>query len=150
MIRKNDLTDSPLPPHIVKRIVRIADVDRDGRLNYQEFVAMINNPKFQPIFGRYVSKYIKFIVPRKRLAAARTTAEVDAAIVYEDEYTFWPPKIGMILISVVEIIFFFIDECTEKNSTKSASGPMAQIFIYDPTQRDEFWRFLTYMFVHIG
>lgn len=32
----------------------------------------------------------------------------------------------------------------------SISGPIAQQFIYNPRRRDEFWRFATYMFVHVG
>lgn len=29
-------------------------------------------------------------------------------------------------------------------------GKTAQVFIYNPSKRHEAWRFLTYMFVHIG
>lgn len=27
---------------------------------------------------------------------------------------------------------------------------MAQLFIYNPRRREEAWRFVTYMFVHVG
>lgn len=67
---------------------------------------------------------------------------------YEDEYKFWPPPIWMVLISVVEIVLFCIDEA--HGDTKFGDGPIAEGAIYDPKRRQEFWRFITYMFVHIG
>lgn len=69
---------------------------------------------------------------------------------YEELYSCYPPAVGMIIISLVEIIFFCIDEATEKDSTRSATGPTATLFIYDPYKRSEVWRYITYMFVHIG
>lgn len=32
----------------------------------------------------------------------------------------------------------------------SVNGPAATLFIYNPRRRDEAWRFVTYMFVHVG
>lgn len=32
----------------------------------------------------------------------------------------------------------------------STSGPIAKFFIYTPYKREEAWRFVTYMFVHVG
>ncbi|KAJ3651114.1 hypothetical protein Zmor_017172 [Zophobas morio] len=148
MIRRNSLTEDPIPSHVVRKIHQIADADHDGRLNYIEFVNMINDPKFRSIFGRYVTKYVNFVVPRKKLGV--WDDEPDLQTLYEDEYSCCPPRLGMIIISVIEIIFFCIDEAKEANSTKYAAGPMAMLFIYDPAKRYEFWRFLTYMFVHIG
>ncbi|RZC38501.1 rhomboid-related protein 2, partial [Asbolus verrucosus] len=148
MIRRNGLTEEPLPPLVVRRIHQIADTNHDGQLDYNEFVGMINNPTFSHIFGRYVTKYVNFVIPRKRLGGA--PGDVPDIALYEDEYTCCPPKLGMIIISIIELIFFMIDEFHEENSTKFASGPMAQTFIYDPAKRYEIWRFLTYMFVHIG
>lgn len=70
--------------------------------------------------------------------------------VYEDEYSCFPPPVGMIIISIVEIIFYIIDEVKSPGSSMYAGGPMADLFIYDPQRRKQAWRFLTYMFVHIG
>ncbi|KAI8441903.1 hypothetical protein MSG28_005581 [Choristoneura fumiferana] len=66
---------------------------------------------------------------------------------YEEEYTCWPPAICMIIISLVEIVLFCYDAA---HGSTRAGGPMAKIFIYDPHKRHEAWRFLTYMFVHVG
>lgn len=66
---------------------------------------------------------------------------------YEEEYSCWPPAICMIFISIVEIILFCYDAAQGKTD---ATGPIAQIFIYNPHKRQEAWRFLTYMLVHVG
>lgn len=134
---------------MVLRIHQEADTNGDGRLNYREFVQMINT---QPIFKKIVTRYVNFVIPRKNLGAVppRGETQVDGAGEYEEQYSCCPPKIGMIAISLIELIFFIIDEYKERNSTNFASGPMAQLFIYDPTKRYEAWRYLTYMFVHIG
>ncbi|KPJ02836.1 Protein rhomboid [Papilio xuthus] len=53
----------------------------------------------------------------------------------------------MIIISLVEIVLFCYDAAQGKTD---ATGPIAQIFIYNPHKRQEAWRFLTYMLVHVG
>ncbi|KAJ3651116.1 hypothetical protein Zmor_017174 [Zophobas morio] len=61
----------------------------------------------------------------------------------------WPPSFGLIIISCIQFIFFLIDEIIKNvDSTNSATGPIAKLFTYDPMKRYEFWRYLTYMFVH--
>jgi rhomboid-related protein 1/2/3 len=44
----------------------------------------------------------------------------------------------------------FRDDRDLKQIGTSTSGPMATMFIYNPRQRYEKWRFVTYMFVHVG
>lgn len=66
---------------------------------------------------------------------------------YEEEYSCWPPAICMIIISIAEIVLFCYDAAKGKTD---ATGPIAQIFIYNPHKRQEAWRFLTYMLVHVG
>nr|CAH7712261.1 unnamed protein product [Callosobruchus chinensis] len=51
------------------------------------------------------------------------------------------------MISILEAACFAIDEQTK---SKTGLGLSATIFIYDPWKRQEAWRFLTYMLVHIG
>ncbi|KAL3271049.1 hypothetical protein HHI36_021549 [Cryptolaemus montrouzieri] len=89
--------------------------------------------------------FIQMTIPPRR---PRTETVTDG--VYEEEYSCYPPAVGMIIISLIEIIFFCVDEATGKNSTRSGTGPISNIFIYDPYERKQVWRFITYMFVHIG
>ncbi|EFA08482.1 rhomboid-related protein 2 [Tribolium castaneum] len=144
----NDLIESreydhDIPEHVVRKIHQMADQNHDDRIDFTEFVDMINHPDLQYVFGHYVNRYIQMVVPRRRGAS-----EVDGA--YDDQYSCYPPAVGMIIISLIEVIFFCVDEAIEADSTKSASGPISSVFIYDPYKRQEAWRFITYMFVHVG
>lgn len=135
--------DNDIPAHVVKKVHQLADQNNDDRIDFTEFVEMINHPDLQYLFGHYVNRYIQMVVPRRR-----GVTEPDGA--YDDQYTCYPPAVGMIFISLIEIIFFCVDEAIEANSTRSASGPISTVFIYDPYKRQEVWRFITYMFVHVG
>lgn len=67
---------------------------------------------------------------------------------YEEEYSCRPPAIAMIIISIIEIILFMYDVI--KHKSLSVEGPAATLFIYNPYKRYQAWRYLTYMFVHVG
>ncbi|RLU14801.1 hypothetical protein DMN91_012688 [Ooceraea biroi] len=67
---------------------------------------------------------------------------------YEDEYSCRPPAVAMIIISLIEIILFLYDVI--KHKSLSVEGPAATLFIYNPHKRYQAWRYLTYMFVHVG
>ncbi|KAG5900299.1 hypothetical protein JTB14_000825 [Gonioctena quinquepunctata] len=146
----NDIIESreyeeDIPPHCVRKIINLHDRDGDRKLDFDEFYEMINNPDLQYVFGHYINRYINWIIPRKQHPTRTVTDGI-----YEEEYSCYPPAVGMIILSLVEIIFFCVDEATEYESTKTASGPCATIFIYEPSRRREVWRYITYMFVHIG
>lgn len=53
-----------------------------------------------------------------------------------DYCTNWPPPFFIVLITVFQIVYFIADQSNV-------------YLMYDPKKRNEFWRFLTYMFVHI-
>lgn len=67
---------------------------------------------------------------------------------YEEEYSCRPPAVAMIIISIIEIILFLYDMI--KHKSLSVEGPAATLFIYNPHKRYQAWRYLTYMFVHVG
>jgi rhomboid-related protein 1/2/3 len=134
-----------IPKHVVRKIHQMADQNRDNRIDFNEFVDMVNNPDLQYFFGHYVTRYVQLVVPRRPTTA---TTEIDG--LYEEQYSCYPPAVGMIILSLIEIIFFCVDEAVEANSTRSATGPISSVFIYDPNKRSEVWRFITYMFVHVG
>ncbi|XP_066257949.1 rhomboid-related protein 2-like [Euwallacea similis] len=147
----NDMIESreyeqDIPAHCVQKIHELHDTNLDRKLNFEEFIEMIHNPELSQIFGHYFTRYINLIIPRKAPHPSHTATDG----IYEEEYSCYPPAVGMIIISLIEIILFCVDEFTEKDSTKIASGPTATLFIYEPYKRHEAWRYLTYMFVHIG
>lgn len=67
--------------------------------------------------------------------------------------TFCPPPLMMITLSFIEVVMFAIDIFSngfmiDRAGGGTTMGPAASIFIYDPSKREEVWRFVTYMFVH--
>lgn len=48
------------------------------------------------------------------------------------------------------LCLFSEDPYSYKKIGESTNGPAATLFIYNPFRRYEVWRFVTYMFVHVG
>ncbi|KAK9754185.1 EF-hand domain pair [Popillia japonica] len=141
-----------LPYHVIRNIHEKADRNDDGKLDQEEFIHMVLDPENSYFFKPYLNKYIHFLVPPQHLRAASRRVSIEGGRdeydgLYEDEYSCWPPPIAMAVISVIEIILFIIDAA--KGYTE-ANGPIANALLYNPHRRKEFWRFLTYMFVHVG
>ncbi|XP_050311400.1 rhomboid-related protein 2-like [Anthonomus grandis grandis] len=169
-----------LPEDKIRYIFKLADKDGSKCVNFDEFVDLLEHPDFKHVFGQYVNNYVKFLVPQHKPKphivprgrsiriqswkkeeeeetgfiqtdyASVAAAKYEEDISYGDEYTCCPPPFAMVLISVLELVFFLTDEISEKNSTLTGTGVTAKLFLYEPNKRHEAWRFLTYMFVHIG
>ncbi|XP_049699063.1 rhomboid-related protein 2 isoform X3 [Helicoverpa armigera] len=139
-----------LPDNVVDKIMSLADRDNSGYLDFNEFVAMMHNPDLKAVFGHFVARYVHSIIPQR--GPVDTTARSKSYFTYadgtyEEEYSCWPPAVCMILISLVEIVLFCYD-AAEGNT--QANGTIAKLFIYNPHKRQEAWRFITYMLVHVG
>uniref|UniRef100_A0A182NNA5 Rhomboid-like protein n=1 Tax=Anopheles dirus TaxID=7168 RepID=A0A182NNA5_9DIPT len=133
-----------MPELCAKQLLKISDVNNDGRLDFEEFYKLsIEHPYF---LWKMCLQYCKVVVPNRNGVAADV---IDGE--YEQSMKLWPPPLMMIIFSILEIIFFVVDivKTQDQNGTNT-SGPMATLFIYNPHLRHEVWRFLTYMFVHIG
>ncbi|CAH1163123.1 unnamed protein product [Phaedon cochleariae] len=137
--------EEDIPQYCVRKILKLHDYNEDQQLNFEEFHEMINNPDLQYVFGHYINRYINWIIPRRQHPSRTVTDGL-----YEEEYSCYPPAVGMIILSLIQVIIFCVDEATEHDSTRSATGPAAIVFIYEPSKRREVWRYITYMFVHIG
>jgi membrane associated rhomboid family serine protease len=62
-------------------------------------------------------------------------------------------KFPTALYNIPQLLLPFHSDYNEKdfkNVGTSVNGPMATMFIYNPRKREEAWRFVTYMFVHVG
>ncbi|CAH0402905.1 unnamed protein product [Chilo suppressalis] len=129
-----------LPDNVVDKIMNLADRDNSGYLDFNEFVDMMHHPDLKAVFGHFVARYVHSIIPHRD--PVDTTDGT-----YEEEYSCWPPAVCMILISLVEIVLFCYDAA---QGNTDANGPIAKLFIYNPHKRQEAWRFITYMLVHVG
>ncbi|OXU25961.1 rhomboid-related protein 3 isoform X2 [Nasonia vitripennis] len=151
MIRGSSSYTNDIPSRVVRMIMHKADLDDSGYLEYPEFIAMIHRKDMQGVFGHFVQRYVHSMVPCRPCATAslQMTRSGDFPDgLYEEEYSCNPPALAMIIISVLEIILFLYD--TIAHNAVAVEGPMATLFIYNPQKRYQAWRYLTYMFVHVG
>lgn len=162
LIKENPGQCQDLPKGITKEILKYADTDNDGQLDFEEFYKLSQEHKW--LIKDWCVKYCRYIVPRRDGAIHDETGygyhvdhvEVDGA--YENQMKFFPPPLTMVIFSIVEVIFFIVDiiylddykDGDIKNVGTSVNGPMATKLIYNPRKREEAWRFMTYMFVHVG
>ncbi|XP_049794248.1 protein rhomboid-like isoform X1 [Schistocerca nitens] len=132
----DELFITGIPDHAVRRLMKSADHDESGYIEYKEFMKMVKSSQFQSLLKFYVARYVDTVVPKGAMEGA-----------YEEEYTCKTFINSIAIISVIEIFFFIIDESLSENYV---FGPVARLFIYNPYRRSEIWRWLTYMFVHVG
>ncbi|PNF37657.1 hypothetical protein B7P43_G11934 [Cryptotermes secundus] len=140
-----------LPEVAVQRILRRADIDQNGYLDYTEFKEMVQSPEWRITLQNAVDQYVKFLVPARPVSidVTDTGDETSGRLVYyESHYRCWPPPLGMFIISIIEIATFVTDVINA--DTVMADGPIATKLLYTPYRRFEAWRFFTYMFVHVG
>nr|CAD7406627.1 unnamed protein product [Timema poppensis] len=146
MIRSESFSHD-IPTHVVKQIMEKADRDQNGYLTYEEFEQMVHSEENQGLFSKSLNRYVKSVVPNKR-RFTRGGDTQDGSGLYEEQYSCLPPRLLMITISILEIASFLWDVVDD--NTVLADGPAAKILMYNPFKRYEAWRFVTYMFVHVG
>ncbi|KAJ1524359.1 hypothetical protein ONE63_010861 [Megalurothrips usitatus] len=148
-VLKSNAFENDIPQRCIKRLLKRSDENKDGYIDYSEFLKMIQEPEVRSMFGQGVQRYIKrTIVPRRPPPSVQRAMDTTDYGEYEDEYTCNPPAVCMIIVSLLEIIAFLYDVI--QNGRSSVNGPAAKLFIYNPRQREEAWRYFTYMFVHVG
>lgn len=91
-----------LPKGFAKKLMKAADQNNDGYLDFEEFYQMTREHHY--LFKDMCVRYCRLVVPSRNPVAAD---EPDGE--YERSMTFWPPPLTMIVFSIVEIIFFVID-----------------------------------------
>ncbi|XP_037931123.1 protein rhomboid [Teleopsis dalmanni] len=139
-----------IPQYIAVQILKKSDDDNNGQLDFEEFYRMSLQHKW--IFRNVLARYCRLVVPPPKPLEGD---EPDGA--YEKQMSICPPPLTMVIFSLVEIIMFLIDvihfqddPTNNKNIGESTNGPAATLFIYNPYKRFEAWRFVSYMFVHVG
>ncbi|XP_056640524.1 rhomboid-related protein 1-like [Diorhabda sublineata] len=145
-----------IPKKALTKIMRMADQNGDEKLCYQEFVDLVQSKDFRYTLNKYAIAYVNNLIPRPK--KARTTFRTRSLQIGDEtgqqdicnEYSCFPPPVFMFLITVLEVVLFTIDELTQKGSSLTASGIIGKHLLFDPNKKSEVWRFVTYMFVHIG
>ncbi|GAV06164.1 hypothetical protein RvY_16191 [Ramazzottius varieornatus] len=135
-----------MPEQIRDDLLRRADLNRDGYLEFHEFLRLVelvdehaHLDRFQKVLA--IASYV--VVP-----------ESDRPDFVESElrhYSCCPPPIFMILISLTELGLALYYHFTIKGGMGMNHGvDRKDILLYNPYRRKEAWRLLSYMLVHAG
>ncbi|XP_050524810.1 rhomboid-related protein 2 isoform X2 [Daktulosphaira vitifoliae] len=139
-----------IPSKCLKSIALAVDRDQNEYISFREFLNfMENHPVAKSLTSSVLNKYIHYAIVPRGPPRLRSVGLDHTDGDYEDEYSCNPPALCMILVSLIEI-FIFTWDVLKLHTTESIRGPMASTFIFNPHRRHEAWRFLTYMFVHVG
>lgn len=155
-LRSMDTED--LPTDKLENLLRRADADRDGMLDYEEFVQLMTAAETAGVTIQELTKFqiliktaVSTVVPKNRIAA---DGETDLVEDYTSHYSCCPPPLFMITISVVELAIFIGYAIVQKGkgipTTMTTGAPLESPLVYNPYRRYEAWRFLSYMFIHDG
>ncbi|XP_043224699.1 rhomboid-related protein 3-like isoform X2 [Amphibalanus amphitrite] len=132
-----------LPDSVLDDILAKADRNIDGVISYEEFLQMVEGQNLSPIGG---GMFRSFLVR----AAYSVVPKSQRTRRYVDQYSCCPPPVFMVLVSLVELVLFIVDGIRLGGVTASGPVDTDSVLIYNPRRRREAWRFLSYMFVHVG
>ncbi|VUZ48943.1 unnamed protein product [Hymenolepis diminuta] len=169
------LHDSGIPPARTKRFFRKADLNRDERVNYDEFLRQIMFEDSQFLhklaFGkRALNRAVIAVAPQMARRKQRIQMQrngIDETDLYNwgeenvnnyiEAYDCRPPPIFIPLITFSQIAVFVYyaivlsqDDNPFNDVTATSGVPMKSPLIYLPTKRYQAWRFVSYMFIHNG
>lgn len=96
---------------------------------------------------RGLALYVHHVVPPRGLPADTIDGKGDE---YWKAYSCTPPPLFIILISLVELVVFICYGVELGGITASGPVPVDSPLIYDPYLRYQAWRYITYIFIHVG
>ncbi|KAJ8917332.1 hypothetical protein NQ315_002354, partial [Exocentrus adspersus] len=130
-----------VPDRVVKCLHRCFDKNQDHQLDFDEFLDLMIDPAVTSTFKRIGSRYLKFVAPssirRRSLTLRRNISNTG---LYEEEITFNQYTVGMLVLSIVQIVCYYVDmeldyairDYTEFNSRK----------------KYQVWRYVTFVLDH--
>ncbi|XP_077532708.1 uncharacterized protein LOC144145091 [Haemaphysalis longicornis] len=141
---KNVDLERDIPASILDEILEQADADNNGKLSFAEFKKMVrahNLGILRPRFHLLARIAAMAVVPKnQRARAVRLQME-------ENEGR---PPMFMALLSLVQLAVFVYYAWTKKEFSPTGDVPEDSPLVYNPHKRQEAWRFVTLMFVHVG
>jgi len=143
---------------VLRELKRLSNGELENRLgiNFSKVDDILN--RVQPEADGLIS-YKKFIevVRQYRLRSEQESriTNVVRIFAFTEEFSCKPPTLFMLIISLFELVFFIYTSLKMPQDYGLSIGwsgpvPHCSYLIYNPARRSEVWRFLTYMFVHIG
>uniref|UniRef100_A0A7I4YAS0 rhomboid protease n=2 Tax=Haemonchus contortus TaxID=6289 RepID=A0A7I4YAS0_HAECO len=124
-------------------VTMIANIDQNGDklIDFSEFCTLMSRVKHLRL-RHLMFRAAQFVVPR-----SKRTEHFD----YLQKYKCCPPPLFMVIISIIQVAIY-IYYTAESGEGISITGPVPtkSPLIFNPYRKDEVWRFITYMFIHIG
>ncbi|XP_066251870.1 rhomboid-related protein 2-like [Euwallacea similis] len=122
-------------PEAAEFVFERSDQDRNGGIDFQEFVAMLL--LYQAIFQRYVRRYVRlFIVPRPTKGTCKITLVKRRSIsyCYEKFVSFNISTLILVLLSMTQVILYLAN-CQEWLK-------------FEHDKKKQLWRYFTFIFTH--
>jgi len=121
-------------------LLKNVDLNDDKHVDFGEFSAMMARAKKLKMRGMVL------FASRMVLAKGQTPQ-----IRYLLQYNCLPPPLFMVLISLMQIIsYFYYTLAAQDKFSPAGPVPFHSVFILNPTERNQIWRYITYQFIHIG
>ena len=126
--------NSGLGSKTIRKIIRTelkkADKNNDGFIDEQEFLDLVMDKSLDQNMALDKHAFMTYL----------------KGVAYAEHCQWWPPSLFIIVISMIELILFMINQ-NKYHATIDATKD-CNYLLFDPQRRDQIWRFLTYMFVH--
>lgn len=136
-----------IPEDVLDTIYEKFDRNQDRLLDFEEFLEMINNKTFKETFYAVANRFFKFVViPKGRKSRIRIQRTITMTGEYEKNLKFGTNVMGMAIISVLQLIFFYINGAYKK--TPDDWGPLAEALCFNPCKKIEAYRYFTYLLLH--
>lgn len=141
---KGEELERDIPTSVLDELLEMADTDGNGKISFAEFKKMIRAHYLgilRPRFLLLARLAAVAVVPKNRRATAvRLNMEENNG----------RPPVFMALLSLVQLAVFVYYAWTQKELSPTGLVPKDSPLVYDPRKRQEAWRFVTLMFVHVG
>ncbi|PIO63007.1 peptidase, S54 family [Teladorsagia circumcincta] len=128
------------PEEVVTMLANIDD-NGDKLIDFPEFCTLMSRAKHRRVL-HLMFRAVQFVVPK-----SKRSEPFD----YLQKYKCCPPPVFMLIISIIQVAIY-IYYTIESGEGVSITGPVPSKspLIFNPYRKSEVWRYITYMFIHIG